>query len=151
MRKPRWLWRAMSCLVLLMLFMVIATFAMDYKKTLDLRNWMGTLQAGTPVDDIVTLLGPPDAILTGSRHDESSGELLDGCEIWKYCSRFDWDGQRSRWNDAPFIPYWLSRLNPSKNDSHDAVIELWIRNGKLEAVENSVIEGLIGRNPTLSF
>lgn len=141
----------MSCLVLLILFMVIAFFAMDYKKTLDLRYRMGTLHAGMPADDIVTLLGPPDAIWTGSRNDEPSGELLDGYEIWKYCSRFDWDGQRSRWNDAPFISYWLSRLNPLKNDSHDAVIELWIRNGKLEAVENSVIEDLIGRNPTLSF
>jgi hypothetical protein len=134
-----------------MLFMVIAILAADYKKTLNLRHRIGKLQAGSSADDIVRLLGQPDAIWTGSRYDESSGELMDGYEIWKYCSRFDWDGQRSRWNDAPFVPYWLSRLDPSKNESHDSVIELWIRNGKLEVVENAVIENLIGRHPTLSI
>lgn len=134
-----------------MLSTVIAIAATDYKKTFDLRNRIDTLLAGTSAEDIITVLGPPDAIWTGSRHDQSSGELLDGYEIWKYCSRFDWDGQRTRWNDAPFVTYWLSRLDPSKNDAYDSVIELWTRNGKLEAVENLVIENLIGRNPILPF
>lgn len=49
------------------------------------------------------------------------------------------------------MPYWMSRLNPTIDYNHDAVIELWLRNGKLDTIENTVIDNLIGRTPMISL
>ena len=134
-----------------LLLPIAALLIMDYRKTIRLRNQVVRFAIGTPENEIIASLGKPDSIGQGSRPDVETGEMVRGYTVWIYCSRFDWDGVRSRWNDASFIPYWFSRLSPIVDDDHDSVIELWIRNGKLDAIENAVDETLIGRHPLLSI
>ena len=68
-----------------------------------------------------------------------------------YCSRFDWDGVRSRWDDQPFLEYWQTRLSGEIDEQRDSVIQLTMRDGVLENIENAVSENLIGYYPTLKF
>ena len=151
MRTRYWIWRVVGVLSLLLACIFAVVLVADYRKALRLRNQIGSISIDTSESDILTLLGPPDSVGSGSRPDLSTGEMVGGYSVWSYCSRFDWDGQRSRWNDAPFLPYWMSRIDPTIDHDHDSVIELWLRNGKLEAIENSVTDNLLGRNPTLSL
>ena len=99
-----------------------AILLVDYRKTVRLRNQIETLAVGTAELDVIRSLGQPDAIWNGSRPDEATGNMVGGYAMWIYCSRFDWNWQRSRWNDAPFVPYWVSRLDPSVDKDHDAVV-----------------------------
>jgi hypothetical protein len=151
MRNRKWWWRIFVGASTLLTILAATVLVADYRRTLRLRDNVGTLETGTSENDILNVLGPPNSVGTGSRTDPSSGQTVSGYAVWTYCSNFDWDGQRSRWNDQTFIPYWMSRLNPTIDCEHDAVIELWLRNGKLDAIENSVIDNLIGRNPTISL
>lgn len=113
----------------------------DYNRTTFLRESLNSIAIGTLAEDIEPQLGKPDAIWMQD----------DGSKIWVYCSSFDWDGVRSRWNDQPFFEYWKTRLNPEKDEWNDRVIEIWVRNGKVVSKENSVSENLIGYYPTLRF
>ena len=151
MRKRKWVWRFLGGLSLILACITTLVLVVDYRKTMILRNQIRTISVGTSESEIINLVGSPDSIWTGSRPDALTGEMMDGYKVWKHCSRFDWDGQRSRWNDASFLPYWISRIDPRVDDDHDAVIELWIRNGRLQTIENSVIDNLLGQNPTLSL
>lgn len=151
MRKRKCIWRILGGLSLILACFTTLIVVVDYRKTMFLRNQIGSIRVGTSESEILKLIGSPDSISTGSRPDPLTGERVDGFSVWKYCSRFDWDGQRSRWNDASFLPYWTSRISPRIDDDHDAVIELWIRNGQLQTIESSVIDNLLGRNPTLSL
>ncbi len=151
MRKQKWVWRVLSGLTLILGCLTTVVLVSDYRKTIILRDQIGKISVGTSESEILNLIGSPDSVWTGSRPDPLTGEMVDGYTVWKYCSRFDWDGQRSRWKDASFLPYWISRIDPTIDVNHDAVIELWIRSGQLQAIENSVIDNLLGRNPTLSL
>lgn len=151
MRKRYWVWRVIGGLSLILACITAVALVADYRKTIFLRNQIGLMSTGTSESDVLNLLGPPDSVWNGSRRDPSTGKMVGGYSVWIYCSRFDWDGQRSRWNDAPFMPYWMSRIDPAIDNNYDAVIELWLRNGQLESIENSVIENLLGRTPKLSL
>ncbi len=151
MRKGKWVWRFLGGLSLILACLTTLVLVVDYRKTMILRNQIRTISVGTSESEIMNLIGSPDSIWTGSRPNALTGEMVDGYTVWKYCSRFDWDGQRSRWNEASFLPYWISRIDPRVYDDHDAVIVLWIRNGRLQTIENSVIDNLLGRNSTLSL
>jgi hypothetical protein len=151
MRRQNWPWRVLGGLSLILASLTTVVLVVDYRKTIALRDHVGKISIGASESEILNLIGSPDSVSTGSRSDPLTGEMVDGYSVWKYCSRFDWDGQRSRWNDSSFLPYWMSRINPTIDNNHDAVIELWIRSGQLQSIENSVIDNLLGRNPTLSL
>ena len=129
---------------------VVILLMIDYQRLVYLRGQTDVLTTGLSETEIVSCLGQPDATWSGSRTD-STGETAAGYTIWIYCTRFDWDGVRSKWTDSPFLPYWCSRLNPSVHDYHDAAVWLWVRNGRLEVIENPVDENLIGRHPMISL
>lgn len=144
--------RQLAALITTVVITVAGIFLIaDYRKTIELRRQIGSIVLGTTEREILATLGPPDSVAQGGRSDLESAELVSGYAVWTYCSRFDWDGQRSRWNDSSFFRYWLSRMNPTTNDDHDAVITLWIRDGRLAVIENAAIETLFGRSPMLSL
>lgn len=116
-------------------------FLSDYRRTLFLREKLGSIRNGSSVDELTVVLGQPDAIWMQD----------DGEAIWIYCSYLDWDGVRSRWQKQSFFEYWRSRLNIRKDERHDCVIEVWVRGGEVVATANSVSEDLIGHYPTLKF
>lgn len=149
MRSRKWSWCIIVGASTLLCMLVATLLVTDYRRTVRLRGNVGTLTTGTSEKDILNRLGLPDYVGTGSRADRSTGQMVTGYAVWTYCSAFDWDGHRSRWNDQSFIPYWMSRLNPTIDSGHDAVIELWLRNGKLDAIENSA--EVDDRNPMISF
>ena len=143
-------WRILALLVASVLLPIIAMLIIDYRKTIGLRSRVDSLPIGTPENELLAALGAPDAVSQGSLMFERN-VTVHGYTVWTYCSRFDWDGIRSRWNDASFVPYWFSRLSPTVDRDHDAVIELWIRNGKLEEIKKAVDADLIGHHPILSI
>jgi hypothetical protein len=120
---------------------VATPFLRDYRRTVFLRSQVRAIPLGSNSGEIVEILGQPDTIW---RQPDSSVVLV-------YCSRFDWDGVRSRWDDQPFLEYWLTRLSGEIDEQRDSVIKLTMRDGVLENIENAVSENLIGYNPTLKF
>ena len=144
-------WQILGATTAALFSCVTIIMVADYRNTLRLRSQIGMLAIGSTVDDVHTQLGEPTDIWTATLENEETGAFDDDYTYWKYCSQFDWDGQRSRWNDAPFIPYWLSRLNPQVDGDHDSVVVLRFKDGRLVSTENSVVENLIGRNPAISF
>ena len=87
-----------------------------------------------PEHELISLLGEPDStrtIISGWDKEERQ------YDCWTYCSQLDWDGMRNRWNDQPEFTYWLSRIDPSKDEEYDAVLRLYLRHGKLAGIENA--------------
>ncbi len=144
-------WRILGATSATLFLCVAIIMVVDYRSTIRLRSQIGMLAIGTKEDDVRAQMGDPTDVWTATLENEETGVFDAGCTYWNYCSQFDWDGQRSRWNDAPFIPYWLSRLNPQVDGDHDSVVVLRFKDGRLDSTENSIVENLIGRNPVISF
>lgn len=143
-------WRTIGLFLACASLLVLVVLAIDLLHLRRLRIGTQFLAAGEAESRILQHLGPASSIRKGSRID-STGNSIGGYTVWIYCTSFDWNGIRSRWNETSLIPYWFSRINPAVDDHNDAVIVLWIRNGKLDVIENATGENLFGIHPQISL
>lgn len=134
-------WIALSVICAVASWFATLPIQRDYRRTTFLRSQVAAIALGTETEEIIAILGQPDA----------RWPQPDSAVTWIYCSKFDWDGVRSRWTDQPFLEYWQTRLSGEIDEQHDAVIELRLRDGVLESIENSVPENLLGYYPKLSL
>lgn len=145
--RMRWVAALALVLVVLILFVLIVC---DYSRVKAVRKLAGNVQQGAKENDVVDVIGHPDSVSSGAFVDKN-GNLTKGYTVWTYCSRFDWVGFRTRSDEASTLYYWYSRLNPQKNCTHDAIVEMWFMNGRLENVVDSNRSDSFGQHSRFSL
>ncbi len=134
-------WTTLAVIAACLLLACVLLLTKDYRRVSKLREFAHGTNIGTPESEILATLGQPDEIFNQS----------DGSVVWVYCSQFDWDGFRTRWNDQPFITDWMTRLNPSTDAAFDDVIEIGIEHGKIEWIREANEKTFFGGHPALSL
>ena len=120
-------WKWVTCTLVAGLFVLISVIGViDYQRLNHLRTKAIQIKEGSTKIEVSHLLGDPDDIGTGETNERNG--LRVKTSVWFYRTNFDWDGIRTRWNNHSLLPYWYSRLSPSRDQDVDDVVILHLAN-----------------------